>query len=504
VKKSLLILVVAVLANFATMSQSGYDIKVNLKGSKDSVVFLAKYLFDQTYIADTCKKVKNGVIHFKGKQELDKGVYIIVSEEKVPYFEFLINESQKITIHADVSDLGFTIEAPGSTENQQFFSQLKFGATKNKEYAAALLSAKEKTKEDSAKFMLKKIKQLESDIKKFDEEFMLKIKGTFLYDFLNLKVEKVATEIPKASNGRPDSLYQYYYYKKHFFDGIDFKDERIARTPYFDDRVKKYFDNLIVNMPDSIIKEMDMVLGKCNVGNLNFNVLIGYFTYKYEQSKIVGFDKVFLHLIDNYILAGKTKGLYSEETMKTLKERSDAMNPLLDGKKVPDIYMIDTVYAPQVKKMGFDTASSSKSITDLYYKNQVPLASMFKTLYEVNAKYTVLLFWAADCGHCQTEVPKLHESLKEIKGKIDFKVFAVQTKDDQFEQWRRFLVENKLTDFINVYDPVHINNVKTKFDVNSTPLIYILDKDKKIIAKRIAAEYVEDFLKTRDKLEKKP
>ena len=32
-------------------------------------------------------------------------------------------------------------------------------------------------------------------------------------------------------------------------------------------------------------------------------------------------------------------------------------------------------------------------------------------------------------------------------------------------------------------------------DIQSTPQIYILDKDKKIIAKRIGAEQVEDFIK---------
>jgi thiol-disulfide isomerase/thioredoxin len=180
------------------------------------------------------------------------------------------------------------------------------------------------------------------------------------------------------------------------------------------------------------------------------------------------------------------------------------MNPLLEGKKVNELYMIDTVYAREVRKMGFDTTSSAKSITDLYYKNQAKLAPMFRTLYQINAKYTILLFWAADCGHCQKEVPKLHESLKALKGKIDVKVFAVQTKDDLFEDWRKFLIKNKISDFINVFDPVHINDVKTKFDVTSTPLIYVLDKDKKIIAKKIASEYVADLLKELEKQNVKP
>jgi thiol-disulfide isomerase/thioredoxin len=164
--------------------------------------------------------------------------------------------------------------------------------------------------------------------------------------------------------------------------------------------------------------------------------------------------------------------------------------------------MIDSIYGKQVLKMGFDTSKTSKGITDLYYKNIDKLTPMFKSLYEVKAKYTVLIFWAADCGHCQKEVPKLHENLKSLKGKIDVKVYAVQTKKELFDSWKKFQVENKLTDFINVFDPIHLNNLKERFDIYSTPVIYILDKDKRIKAKRLDAEQVVSMLKTLENIEK--
>jgi thiol-disulfide isomerase/thioredoxin len=244
------------------------------------------------------------------------------------------------------------------------------------------------------------------------------------------------------------------------------------------------------------------VLAKCDQGNLIYNLLLGYFTYKYEQSKIMGFDKVFVHVADKYIISGKADKVYTEETVAKIKERVDIMRNLLLEAKVSELYMIDTTYGKQVRKMGFDTATSSKSITDLYYKNLEKLTPMFKTLYQVKAKYTILVFWAVDCGHCQTEIPKLHEDLKTLKGKIDFKVFAVQTKDDLFDTWRKFLIEKKLTDFINVFDPIHLNNIKEKFDIYSTPVIYVLDKDKKIKAKRLGAEQVIDILKSLEEIEK--
>jgi thiol-disulfide isomerase/thioredoxin len=477
-------------------SAQGYDIKVNFKGCQDTMVYLVKYLFDQQYVADTAKRVKNGNIQFRGKKDLDRGVYTLVSQSKTIYFDFFINETQKFAINTDIADVVTNLKSAGSKENELFFSYIRYITSRNQEFNKTREGTKGMNRKDSAAFMMKKITELNKEVKQFEADFMQKAKGTFVYDVLNLKTEKEPTDVPKASNGRPDSVYTYYYYKNHFFDGIDFKDERIVRTPFFDDRIKRYFDQVILMHPDTVIQEIDRVLAKCTEGSLVYNLLLGHFTYKYENSKIMGFDKVFVHICDKYIISGHAKGVYTDETVEKIKERTKIMRNLLLESKVEELYMIDTADGAKVRKMGFDTATSSKSLTDLYYKHIKELTPLFKTLYQVNAKYTVLVFWAVDCGHCQTEIPKLHEDLKAIKGKIDYKVFAVETKDDLFDTWKKFIREKKLTDFIHVFDPVHLNNLKERFDIYSTPVIYVLDKDKRIKAKRLGAEQVVDMLKS--------
>jgi thiol-disulfide isomerase/thioredoxin len=162
------------------------------------------------------------------------------------------------------------------------------------------------------------------------------------------------------------------------------------------------------------------------------------------------------------------------------------------------------VHGREVLKMGFDTASTSGGATYLYQKNQDRLATMFKTLYGVKAKYTVLVFWAADCSHCQTEIPKLNEALEKVRGKIDHKVFAVQTKEDLFEMWRKFIIDKKLTEFIHVFDPVHINSValKERFDIVATPVIYLLDKEKRVIGKKLSPDQVVEIMEKLESIEK--
>ena len=40
----------------------------------------------------------------------------------------------------------------------------------------------------------------------------------------------------------------------------------------------------------------------------------------------------------------------------------------------------------------------------------------------------------------------------------------------------------------------YYTDFKNLFDVYATPVIYVLDKDKKIIAKRLPLEQIEDFI----------
>ncbi|MDO8999497.1 MAG: AhpC/TSA family protein [Bacteroidota bacterium] len=509
-KKFTVLLITFLFFSFSSKAQTGYDIKLNLKGCNDTSMYLVKYYFTSQYIVDSCKKVKNGKIHFKGKENLDKGVYAIVGQDKSSfYFQIFINEGQKFSVSSDFADLVNTLKADGSKENELAFSYMKYMTNKSREFNKILDESR--GKKDSLTFLTEKQKIFSEETVKFEKDFNEKNKGSFICDFLNLNKEKYPTDIPKAKNGRPDSIYQYYYYKDHYFDGMNFNDDRIIHTPFFADRTKKYFESVIVQHPDTLIQEIDRFFKKCNQGTLIYNAMLGYFTYKFENNKTMTFDnkgntvtfeKAFVHICDNYIINGKAKGIYSDETVVKIKEKVDIMRHLLPGSKVPDISMFDTIGGKLVRKMGFDTAKTSVSISELYNKNLDRLAPLYKNLYQVNAKYTILVFWAEDCGHCQTEIPKLNETLKELSGKVDYKVFAVQTKADSFDKWRKFVIDKKL-DFINVYEAIPFNNIREKFDIFATPVIYILDKDKRIKAKKLGADQVVEIIKIMEEVDKK-
>jgi hypothetical protein len=479
----------------SSFAQAGHEIKISFKNCKDSVVYLAYYQFDKSYLADTCKKVVKGNIVFKGKNNLEKGIYYLVSQDKARYFDFFINDqTQKLVISTDTADLVKNLKSTSSKENDDFFSYIRFITTKNKEYGEVRSKTKGMNAKDSAAFMQEKGKALNEAVMAYENTFLETHKGTFVGDVINLKMEKEAKEIPKASNGRPDSLYNYVYYKNHFWDGVNFQDDGIMRTPFFADKLKKYFSNVVIQNPDSVSIEIDRMMAKTKAGTMMQKLLIAHFLFTSESSKLMGFDKIFVHVINKYIKSGMAKEVYDAATIEKIIERGKILEPLLLGNQAPDLLMIDTLGHKKIAKMGFDTVKTSTGATKLYYDNAQNLAQTFVPLYGTKADYLVLVFWDVDCGHCKTEIPKLLEEYHALKKEgYDIKVFSVYTQHE-YEKYRKYIIDNKL-DWINIYDGVHINNIKEKYDIYSTPVIYMLDNNKRIKAKRIGTEQVKDIVK---------
>ena len=487
-------------------AQKGHDIKINFKNCKDTVMYLAFYQFDKSYLADTCKKIVKGNVVFKGPKTLERGVYYLVSQDKARYFDFFVSDAnQNMLMSTDNADLVKSLKSTSHKENEDFFSYIKFITAKNIEFGEIRTKTKGMSSKDSAAFINEKSKALNEIVMAYEKSFLEAHKGTFVGDVINLKMEKEAKVVPKASNGRPDSLFIYHYYKNHYWDDVNFKDDGILRTPFFADRLKKYFNNVIIQHPDTVSIEIDRIMSKAKSGSEMHKFLLAYFTPTYESSKIMGFDKVFVHIIDTYFRTGQAKGIYEDKTIDKIKERGDILKPLLLGSQAPDLLMVDTTGHKTMVKMGFDTVKTSVGATKLYYDNVQNLTSTFVSMYGTKADYLILVFWDVDCGHCKTEIPKLLEEYHALKKeKYDIKVFSVYTQHE-YSKYKQYILENKL-DWINVYDGVHINNIKEKYDIYSTPVIYMLDKNKRIKAKRIGVEQVKDIIKQMEreyKLEKK-
>jgi hypothetical protein len=497
----ILFVIVLGLSSLYTTAQSGYQITINLKDCKDTIAYLTYYQMDKNFIKDTCTTIKNGKIIFKGKGKLDKGIYSLVSQQKSVYFDFFIDdETQNLELKNDIGVTNIDgLTAVNSITENDFFHYIKFITNKNKEFIDYKNSIKLESKKDTLNLTAKQ-KELDEKVNEYETNFLKKYKDTYIGSVLNLKMEKTLKDIPKASNGRPDSLAVYKYYKAHYWDNVDFQDISTIRNPFFYSKLKKYFESAVVTHPDSVSIQVDKILGKTKEGSLMYKLMLAHLTYTYESTNIMGFDKVFVHIVDRYFKTGKAVGIYDdEEVVKKIIKRADLLRPLLVGSIAPDLSMIKATDYEVMKKMGFENAKNSDEVTKVFYANANEINKRFYHLNTVKADFILLVFWDVDCGHCQKEIPKLITLYNKLKSENkDVKVFSVYTLHEG-EKYLKYIDEHKLNDWINVYDGAHYNNVIVKYDVYSTPVIYVLDKNRVIKAKRIGVEQIENVIKEMEK-----
>ena len=244
------------------------------------------------------------------------------------------------------------------------------------------------------------------------------------------------------------------------------KDDGMVHNPFLYNKLKTYLDNVVVKHPDSVCVEIDRIMAKSKPETLIYKLMLAHLTYTYETSKIMGFDKVFVHLSDNYFKTGKAKGIYEEDdVVQRIIKRADKLKTLLIGAKAIDLSMIRAEDFPKMKAMGFEDAKNSEEMTKVFYRNVNEVNKMWVKLSDVKAEYTILVFWDVDCGHCQKEIPKLVTAYNElVQEKKNVKVFSVYMQHEG-DKYLKYIADNKLP-FINVYDGAHYNNAIEKYDVS--------------------------------------
>jgi peroxiredoxin len=117
-------------------------------------------------------------------------------------------------------------------------------------------------------------------------------------------------------------------------------------------------------------------------------------------------------------------------------------------------------------------------------------------LHDLNKEYTLLIFWTTTCPYCTEMMPGLKTIAEEYKLEHPgyFEVLAISI-DTEKELWESFVKEEKL-DFIHSADFKGWESPAARlYNINATPMIFLLDKDKKIVLKPNRLRPLERFLK---------
>ena len=452
-------------------TNKGYKITGEINGIQDNdTIILAYYFGGKQYAQDTAYIV-GSKLTFVGEKELDGGIYLIIMPGG-KYFELIISE-QEFSFTTNNNDLIGSMRFNNSRENTAFYEYLNFINAQQKDVTPLkdkLNSAKKEEKES----IQKEIDEIDKKVRDYRNDFKKRNPDVFFTKIINATTDINIPGTPLDSLGNPKENFQFYYYKKHFWDNFDFSDERMLRTPIFFNKMDQFLEKLTPKHPDSVKISADLLIENAKSNQEFFQYVVSYITSKYERSKIMGMDAVFVHMVENYYINGMCYWV-KEKQLEKIIDRAKRISPNMIGKKPPNLVFKDT--------------------SDQYH-----------SLYHLQAKYTLLFFYDPDCGHCKKEVPKIKAVCDSLaKAGIDMKVFAVTTEFD-IEKWKDFIKEFDTGNWINVGDiqfddegnPAATSNWREQYDIHSTPVIYLLDEEKKIIAKRINEKQIVKIIKQKE------
>jgi thiol-disulfide isomerase/thioredoxin len=184
----------------------------------------------------------------------------------------------------------------------------------------------------------------------------------------------------------------------------------------------------------------------------------------------MGQDAIFVHLFEKYVNTGQAE-FFTAQYKEHMTKRAYSLMANLIGQPASNMEMVDSL---------------EKSLP----------------LYNVKAPYTVVFFWDPTCGHCKEVVPKL-DSIYHAKWKQQgIKIYAVMV-DGGKDNWTKYIQENNLKDWIHVYQTNAQQELESKagkpgfrqlYDVYQTPVLYLLDSDKRIVAKKLSYLQIDEVL----------
>ena len=437
----------------------GFRLTVKVPGYTEDELYLAYYLGDKQFIQDTATR-NNSQFVFEGEDPLVPGFYLVVFPPDNAYFQLLIEEGDRdILVEVDPGQVQRPLRITGSEESRRFYAYVDF-ISERRPRAESLRKELDAAEPSKRQRIEKELETLNDEV---DERQLAVIRERPQSLTAMLIAANREIALPEFTGSEEEINDQRFrYYRRHYFDHIPLDDPRVVRTPFLHEKIDYFINKLTVQSPDSISASIDLILSKMDPDGDVFKIYLVYFLNTYAKSKIVGMDAVYVHVVNNYYAKGMAPWT-DEEQLSKIIQNARKLEPILIGRIAPDVQLQD---------------QHDQTVT----------------LHGVDAPYTVLYFWAPDCGHCKKSIPHLIEFYEAYRDK-GVEVLAVCTKlrDEVAECWEA--VENRgMHIWMNAVDPLLRSRYKQIYDVRVTPKIFVLDKDKRIVMKNIGAEQLPQVM----------
>jgi len=442
----------------------GYRIEVKVDYYPNDTLILGYYYGRGSYAKDTATKV-NGRFVFEDTSALPQGLYFLLTRPNNNFVQFVVGKQQHFSIRTDYRYLQDSIQVNGSNESDilleysRFLKQMSQQANNYREKLNSLILSEEEKEP-----YRRKLDSLDRIVRQYQDKIKKQYPHSLTTSIIRIHWEPIPPAFEHIQDSAARHEAQFWYYKRHYFDSIHPFDDRLIYTPFLHQKITRYVEHLTPQIADSIIKAVDLVLHLFPLTTESFRYFLPYFLNHYSQSRYVGADAIVVHLVKKYYAKGLAPWM-SDEDLQKLIDEARRLEPTLIGKHAPDITVYD---------------SSGHPIR----------------LYDIPTPYTILVFWAPDCGHCKKALPKLESWYAHYPEKDSVTVLAVCTKllDKEPNCWK-MVREKHLSQLLYASDKRYKSKFAVKYHVNVTPKIFILDKNKKILVKDIAVEQLDEVMK---------
>ncbi len=431
-----------------------YEFNAKIKSCPEENVILTRFYGDQILIVDSILPDKSGEIEFEFSANSAPGIYrLVFTDEKI--LDFIFNK-ENIELSSNYNFLMDSVKVSKSKENTLFYKYLhrKRDFEIKMELISPLIDYYPRT--DMFYWnIVYKFDELQFEWREYLDSLIMNNEQSFVAKISKMeKTPSVSSDLPGPERSA--------FFKRHFFDDISFGDTSLYRSNIFTGKIIEYL-SLYSNprlsqseLEEEFINATNVILAKVSDDPASYEFVLNYLVNGFEKFH---FDKVLEYISENFVLDGKCE---DEDRKSMLEKRLAKYKELANGKAGPEIIMTD--------------------ITGNDFK-----------LSELEADYTLLVFWASWCPHCLNVLPEI-KKLYEDDAVADFEVVAISV-DTSENDWRKE-INNGDFNWINCSD---LNGWNSKaaddYNIYATPSMVLLDKQKTIISKPITKSELKKAIK---------
>ena len=407
---------------------SQVNINIKIEDIDDTTLYLLKYKSDKSLIVIDSSTVVKGNKIFKQSSNYPEGIYVLADSKQNPIFELFLGKDQKFMVNVGDLTRNETYIIKGAKETSDYFDI--YAKTNYKRLYIKALESEIEHFPDNAR----KIDSIKLNHNEYLESIKIKDKDSFIRTYIGFNKEIIVPQEYK------DNYEQYII--DHYFDDISFRDVRILNTRLLKNKLDDYFNNYMSKQTtDVVLQKIDYIIYQTTSGYRDIpqdllNHEVRDYILWYLYSKYFDNDIIYTHLSDVYFSKLEINNL-TENIRSEIVKRADILRKITIGRLAPTFTYIDD------------------------NDNHIDLD-------KINGKNIVLFFYKPDCQKCIRD-KRILELVK--KRQKDLTILHINISEGNYS--------NVSQDIIN------------KYDITTTPTIYVLDMEKKIIAKHIKAEEIE-------------